>query len=136
MQAAIKFKPHVSLNVASVDASVNFYRALFGVEPVKHYHDQTTTHSVFIDDQGGDSRMLRTGYAKFDLQNPDLNFVLNEMTETSKGGALSHLGLQVADTAAVLQLRARAMALGMQPRDEMAVSCCYARQDERAWQRR
>ena len=32
-------KPHVSINVADVDASVDFYRILFGVEPVKHYHD-------------------------------------------------------------------------------------------------
>jgi catechol 2,3-dioxygenase-like lactoylglutathione lyase family enzyme len=130
MKTAITFKPHVSLNVSNIDASVHFYRALFGVEPVKHYHHETTTHSVLLDDQGGDSRQRRTGYAKFDLQNPGLNFVLNEMMENHRGGALSHLGLQVADTAAVLQLRERAIALGMQPRDEMSVSCCYARQDK------
>ncbi len=130
MSAVTGFKPHLSLNVRNVDASVNFYRALFGVDPVKHYHDRTQTHSLLLDDSGADSRRVRTGYAKFDLNDPPLNFVLNEMADAQPGGSLSHLGLQVADSAAVLRLRERALAVGMAPRDEMAVSCCYARQDK------
>ena len=125
-------KTHLSLNVRDVDASVAFYRALFGVEPVKHYHDETTVHSVLQDDTGRDSRQTRTGYAKFDLETPALNFVLNQMpgTQFEPGGTLSHLGLQVDATADVVALRARAVQAGLSPRDEMSVSCCYARQDK------
>lgn len=127
-------KPHVSLNVRNVDASVVFYRALFGIEPVKHYREDTVVHSVLRDDRGEDSRRVRTGYAKFDLEWPALNFVLNEMSDgrdrSVVGGALSHLGLQVHSTDEVLALRRRVQDEGLTPRDEMQVSCCYARQDK------
>lgn len=125
-------KPHVSLNVRDIDASVAFYRTLFGVEPVKHHHDTTTVHSVLLDDGGHDSRRTRSGYAKFDLERPALNFVLNEIAGPAPGidGALSHLGLQFDDTDDVLAVRARVVAAGLQPRDEMQVNCCYARQDK------
>ena len=125
-------KPHLSLNVRDVDAAVAFYRALFGAEPVKHYHDETIMHSVLQDDTGADSRQRRTGYAKFDLDAPALNFVLNQVpgTHYAQRGTLSHLGLQVDSTDDVIALRARAVAAGLAPRDEMAVNCCYARQDK------
>jgi catechol 2,3-dioxygenase-like lactoylglutathione lyase family enzyme len=125
-------KPHVSLNVRDVDASVVFYRALFGVEPIKHYRDDTVMHSILRDDRGEDSRMIRSGYAKFDLEQPALNFVLNEApyAHASGEGALSHLGLQVDSTDDVLAARRRVEAAGLAPRDEMQTSCCYARQDK------
>lgn len=123
-------KPHISINVRSVDASVAFYQRLFGVQPVKHYRDATTVHSVLRDDQGRASTQARTGYAKFDLESPALNFVLNEVTFAEGAGALSHLGLQVAGTEDVLRLRGQAVAAGLAVRDEMQVSCCYARQDK------
>ena len=124
-------KPHVSLNVRDVEASVAFYRALFGVEPVKHYRDPTTVHSLLQDDAGTDSRRVRSGYAKFDLDAPALNFVLNEMPGHAPAqGALSHLGLQVDATDDVLAIRERVQTAGLSPRDEMKVNCCYARQDK------
>ncbi len=129
---AISRKPHVSLNVLDVDASVSFYRTLFGVEPVKHYREDTIVHSVLRDDQGEDSRRVRSGYAKFDLERPALNFVLNQV-EYARGeieGALSHLGLQMENTVDVLAMRRRIEAAGFAPRDEMQVSCCYAPQDK------
>jgi catechol 2,3-dioxygenase-like lactoylglutathione lyase family enzyme len=123
-------KPHVSLNVKNVDASVAFYQMLFNVAPVKHYRDNTTVHSVLLDDQGGNSHAARTGYAKFDLEQPILNFVLNEVEFNAELGALSHLGLQVDSTYDVIAIRKRIEAMGLKPRDEMNVSCCYARQDK------
>ena len=125
-------KPHLSLNVRDVDAAVSFYSALFGTPPVKHYHDDMTIHSVLQDDTGRDSRQTRTGYAKFDLEAPPLNFVLNEIpgARFEPRGTLSHLGLQVDSTADVMTMRERIVAAGLVPRDEMAVSCCYARQDK------
>lgn len=125
-------KPHLSVNVRDVDAAVDFYSALFGTAPVKHYHDATTVHSVLQDDTGRDSRQTRTGYAKFDLDAPALNFVLNQIpgTRFASGGTLSHLGLQVDSTQDVIAMRERVLKAGLTPRDEMAVSCCYARQDK------
>ncbi len=68
-------KAHLALNVKDVDRSVDFYRKLLAIEPSK----------------------LRTGYAKFDVQNPPLNLTLNQIPFTGRG-ALSHLGIQVAST--------------------------------------
>jgi catechol 2,3-dioxygenase-like lactoylglutathione lyase family enzyme len=104
-------KAHIALNVKSVDASVEFYKRLFGIEPLK----------------------VRPGYAKFDVQNPPLNLSLNEGLHPGQG-ALSHMGLQVATTEHVLAIRNRWESEGLRPRDEMQTSCCYAFQDK-AWVR-
>ncbi len=123
-------KPHVSINVSSVHASVEFYRNLFAVEPKKFFVEQTTMHSVLLDDQGINSSRARTGYAKFDLEQPSLNLVLNE-TKFGKGeGALSHMGVQLQSNIDVQQARARIVAAGLKVRDELQVNCCYARQDK------
>ena len=104
-------KAHIALNVTSVDASVDFYTRLFGIKPLK----------------------IRPGYAKFDVQNPPLNLSLNEGLRPG-GGALSHMGLQVATTDDVRAIRNRWETEGLSPRDEMQTSCCYALQDK-AWVR-
>ena len=100
-------KPHVSINVKNVEMSIDFYRKLFSLEPSK----------------------VRTGYAKFDVQNPSLNFVLNEVAY-NEGGALSHLGIQVASTEEVLKTKERWEQIGLLTRDEMQTNCCYALQDK------
>lgn len=102
-------KPHISLNVQNVNASIEFYKKMFGIEPLK----------------------VRTGYAKFDVQNPPLNLALNE-NPVKERGALSHLGLQVSSTADVLALRERWHEAGLTTKDEMNTTCCYAVQDK-AW---
>lgn len=102
-------KAHLAINVGSVERSIEFYRKMFGVEPAK----------------------VRTGYAKFDVQEPPLNFTLNERVGVQRG-AISHLGIQVASTADVLALREGWREAGLLPRDEMQTSCCYAVQDK-AW---
>ncbi|MBS1914136.1 MAG: VOC family protein [Bacteroidetes bacterium] len=102
-------KAHVALNVRNVEESLAFYRAMFATEPVK----------------------VRTGYAKFDLDNPPLNFTLNE-NRVDGPGALSHMGIQVESTAEVLALRDLWAERGLSPRDEMATTCCYAVQNK-AW---
>ena len=100
-------KAHLALNVHSVERSIEFYKKLFGIEPSK----------------------VRTGYAKFDVQNPPLNFTLNEHGFGERG-ALSHLGIQVASTNDVLAIREKWTAAGLLTRDEMQTSCCYALQDK------
>jgi catechol 2,3-dioxygenase-like lactoylglutathione lyase family enzyme len=100
-------KLHVSLNVADVAASVEFYRKFFGAEPVK----------------------LKADYAKFDLAEPSVNFTLNQVP-SMPGGTLNHLGIQVESTEVVLAARKRLQEAGLLTEDEMQTDCCYAFQDK------
>lgn len=123
-------KPHISLNVRNVEESVSFYKKLFGIEPMKFIKNETTFVNSIVQDQiGGNSRQTRMGYAKFDVQNPPLNLVLNEVN-FEKGGSLSHLGIQVETTDDVLAMREMWHKNGLLTVDEMAVNCCYAVQDK------
>jgi catechol 2,3-dioxygenase-like lactoylglutathione lyase family enzyme len=100
-------KAHLALNVRDIEQSIEFYKKLFGIEPSK----------------------VRSGYAKFDVHNPPLNFTLNQSTVRERG-ALSHLGIQVASTDDVLATRNRWIDQGLITRDEMQTNCCYATQDK------
>ena len=102
-------KPHLAINVRDVEESIAFYQKMFGVEPSK----------------------VRTGYAKFDVAEPALNFTLNQVPFNGRG-ALSHLGIQVATTDDVYLMKTRWQESGLTPRDEMQTTCCYALQDK-AW---
>ncbi len=97
------------MNVTNVETSIEFYKKMFGIEPSK----------------------VRTGYAKFDVQNPPLNLTLNQNAFAGKG-ALSHMGIQVAATEDVIALREQWAERGLKPREEMQTTCCYALQDK-AW---
>lgn len=100
-------KAHLALNVNNVERSMEFYKKMLGIEPSK----------------------VRSGYVKFDVQNPPLNLTLNEVSFTERG-ALSHMGIQVASTDDVLATRERWAEVGLVTRDEMQTNCCYALQDK------
>ncbi|MEO7658544.1 MAG: ArsI/CadI family heavy metal resistance metalloenzyme [Pyrinomonadaceae bacterium] len=102
-------KAHLAINVKNVDASIDFYKKMLGIEPSK----------------------VRTGYAKFDVQNPPLNLTLNE-NPSSGQGALSHLGIQVGSSEDVAAMRDLWSERGLTPREETQTTCCYALQDK-AW---
>jgi len=100
-------RPHLSLNVSDVTRSVDFYTRLFGSEPTRLRHD----------------------YAKFEPESPALNFsMLQSARPIARGGALSHLGIEVPGPADVAAARARLVAAGLEVRDEPDVTCCYAKQ--------
>jgi catechol 2,3-dioxygenase-like lactoylglutathione lyase family enzyme len=98
---------HIGLNVSDLERSVHFYRAMFGMDPVK----------------------WKPGYAKFDVAEPALNLTLNE-GEGMTRGALNHLGIEVQDTAQVLAAKKRFADAGLVTVDEMNVDCCFALQDK------
>lgn len=100
-------KTHISLNVTNVTESVEFYKKMLGVEPLK----------------------LRVDYAKFDVVNPPLNLTMNQIS-FEKGGSLSHLGLQVESTDEVMEMGKRWQENGLITLDEMETDCCYALQDK------
>jgi catechol 2,3-dioxygenase-like lactoylglutathione lyase family enzyme len=99
-------KPHVSLNVSNIDASVIFYEKLFGVAASKR----------------------RPGYAKFDLNAPSLNLTMQEAPRT--GVNASHFGIQVASTEDVAAAWARFQRAELVTLTENDTSCCYALQDK------
>jgi catechol 2,3-dioxygenase-like lactoylglutathione lyase family enzyme len=101
-------RPHLALTVSDVERSIEFYRALFGIEPSK----------------------VRPGYAKFEIREPGLNFTLNEGERDGELGAFNHAGIQVASTDDVLRARARLVEAGLATFDEMDTTCCYAKQDK------
>ncbi len=99
-------KPHVSLNVANIDAAVAFYEKLFDVPATKR----------------------RPGYAKFDLREPALNL---SMVEAPRSGVnASHFGIQVASTDDVTLASQRFQRNGLPTFSEQNTSCCYAVQDK------
>lgn len=109
MTAINTLKAHLALNVSDVEESIAFYKKMLGIEPSK----------------------VRTGYAKFDVQNPPLNLTLNRSAVVGKG-SISHLGIQVATSEDVAALKQRWEAEGLVPREEIQTTCCYAVQDK-AW---
>jgi catechol 2,3-dioxygenase-like lactoylglutathione lyase family enzyme len=99
-------KTHVALNVTNIEKSVSFYRAMFGVEPVKYKSD----------------------YAKFDIANPGLT--LNLAASVHSGGGLSHLGVQVESIEEVNASIQRFAEAGLNLFTEENTNCCYALQDK------
>jgi catechol 2,3-dioxygenase-like lactoylglutathione lyase family enzyme len=84
-------KPHLSLNVSDIDASVAFYERVFQVQATKR----------------------RPGYAKFDLVAPNLNLTMQEAPRT--GANASHFGVQVMGTEDVAAAWARFKDAGLAP---------------------
>lgn len=100
-------KAHLALNVQDVQRSIEFYRKMLGLEPSK----------------------VRSGYAKFDVQNPPLNLTLNQVKNAGRG-AISHLGIQVSSTGDVMATRQSWIDAGLTVKDELGTNCCYALQDK------
>ncbi|HEY1358125.1 MAG TPA: ArsI/CadI family heavy metal resistance metalloenzyme [Thermoleophilaceae bacterium] len=100
-------RPHLALTVTDVERSIPFYEALFGTGPEKR----------------------KSGYAKFSVERPALNFTLTQ-GERRELGAFNHAGIQVEETSDVLAAKERLAAAGLTAFDEMDTTCCYARQDK------
>ena len=101
----------LALNVADIDAAVEFYSRLFGTEPAKR----------------------RPGYANFAIAEPPLKLVLIESADArgvGVGGALNHLGVEVASPEEVTAATQRLAAQGLATDVEEGTTCCYAVQDK------
>ena len=97
----------LALRVADLDASIAFYRSLFGVEPAKR----------------------RPGYANFAVTEPPLKLVLIEGTP-GRPTVLDHLGVEVETAAEVTAATERLAGRGLPTRVEIDTTCCYAVQDK------
>lgn len=111
-QSAVEFptasRPHIGLPVRDIAASIRFYAALLGAEPVK----------------------VRPGYAKFETHEPPLNLALNEAPEGAAPHPTQHFGIQVKSTEAVVAHHGRVRAAGFSTMNEEGVTCCFAVQDK------
>ncbi|MGV6818091.1 MAG: hypothetical protein ACWA44_12580 [Thiotrichales bacterium] len=97
---------HIHLSVDCLSESVDFYNHLFGQDPA----------------------IERPGYAKWQLDDPQVNFSIS--AKGARAG-LDHLGFQAADASELALLRKRAeAAAGEAVIDQEEASCCYARSDK------
>jgi len=92
---------HVSVAVADLSQSIEFYNTLFGQQP-----------DVCKDD-----------YAKWMLDDPRVNFAISESCRSS---GINHVGLQ-ADTMQELgEIQERLQVAGEKTFDQPQAECCYA----------
>jgi predicted enzyme related to lactoylglutathione lyase len=96
----------LALNVADLDAAVEFYSTLFRTPATK----------------------VRDGYANFAVADPPLKLVLIE--GQGEPGTLNHVGVEVASTAEVAEAAERMQANGSSCEVEESTTCCYAVQDK------
>jgi catechol 2,3-dioxygenase-like lactoylglutathione lyase family enzyme len=97
----------LALRVADLEASVAFYRKLFGAEPVKR----------------------RPGYANFAVAEPPLKLVLIEGAADGPT-RLDHLGIEVDTRREVTDAADRLAAAGLATSVEEDIACCYTVQDK------
>ncbi|HWB04188.1 MAG TPA: ArsI/CadI family heavy metal resistance metalloenzyme [Verrucomicrobiales bacterium] len=96
---------HTSLNCSDLKRSIEFYRLLLGLEPVK----------------------VRPDYAKFEMMDPPL--VLTLMPgRPAPGGIVNHFGLRVQDSETLVKIQERLELGGIRTKREEGVACCYALQ--------
>jgi len=96
----------LALNVADLDASIEFYTKLFGTAPAK----------------------IREGYANFAIADPPLKLVL--FTGMGEPGSLNHIGVEVGSSEDVAAVIAHAESNGLEQHIQEKTSCCFAVQDK------
>lgn len=96
---------HVTLCVADLARSVQFYECLFGCRPALHHGH----------------------YARFEIERPALVLVLYASPRPS-GGALNHVGLRLNTSAELAALQQRLETAGIATQSQEGVECCYSRQ--------
>lgn len=100
-------KLHVSMRVGDIDSAIGFYSALFGQDPV----------------------IVRGDYAKWDVEDPAVNFVVQG---GNPEGGLDHVGIQVENAEQLETVAGRLRGAGRPFLDVEATTCCYAKMDK-AW---
>jgi predicted enzyme related to lactoylglutathione lyase len=93
---------HAHVRVDDLESSVSFYSTLFGTEPT----------------------VLKSDYAKWMLDDPQVNFAI---TAGSTSTGLDHLGLQVESNEDLALIADRLNAAGQSVVKQENASCCYAR---------
>jgi hypothetical protein len=98
---------HISMQVDQFDKAVGFYSMLFGEDP----------------------SVVRDSYAKWDLKNPNVNFVIEALGNEVR---VDHLGIQAESEEELQTIAARMRDSGQPFLDVENAQCCYANLDK-AW---
>jgi catechol 2,3-dioxygenase-like lactoylglutathione lyase family enzyme len=98
---------HVSFGTRNLDRSVDFYTTLFGTEPT----------------------LRRPGYAKWLLDDPRVNFVVEDRSGTT---GFNHAGIQVDDADELDPIFRRLKAAEAPYLPEGTTTCCYHK-SEKSW---
>jgi len=96
---------HVHVAVDDLDASLRFYSTVFGTRP----------------------SVQKPDYAKWMLEDPRINFAISQ--RGAKPG-VDHLGFQVDTDEELGALRKQVADAEIAARDQLGVTCCYARSDK------
>ena len=96
---------HVSIRVQDLKVSVRFYTALFDAEPT----------------------VLKVDYAKWMLDDPRVNFVIEPGTD--KFG-VDHLGIQAETVTELEDISSRLTAAEFETIDQKDATCCYSKADK------
>lgn len=97
---------HISINVTDLWRSTNFYRQVFDADPIR----------------------MEKGYAKFEVEEPAINFTLNEFPQNVY--VEGHFGIQLRSLEDLERHFARLSKAGFKLLSEEGVLCCYAKQDK------
>lgn len=97
---------HISINVSNLTNSIQFYSDLFDAQPT----------------------VVKPDYAKWLLDDPRVNFVLEQANETSTG--LTHAGIQTESEAELNEVFDRMKQAEMPYHPEGTTTCCYAKSDK------
>ena len=92
---------HIHISVTSLEESIKFYTALFGMEPTK----------------------LKDDYAQWLVEDPAVNLAISSGRD-KKG--LNHLGLQVDSDEALAEIEDRLLAAKIAGEKQEEAVCCYA----------
>lgn len=96
---------HISINVSDLDNSIGFYSTLFGTAPT----------------------VVRDDYAKWMLDDPRVNFVIEKSSATV---GFTHAGIQVEDPSELDELFARMQSAEAPYLAEGTTTCCYHKSDK------
>lgn len=100
------FKFHVGLNVTNIEQTTDFYKRLFGQEPVK----------------------VEKGYSKFELDNPGL--VISFIESKNPSPQFGHMGIRVNSDTDLAEKKAELESLMKIELEETNTSCCFAMQNK------
>lgn len=105
----------LALNVADLEAAVDFYSRMFATEPARH----------------------RPGYANFAIDEPPLKLVLFETAESAYGccgndvgGTINHLGVETEAAEQVIEAERHLSGTGLDTAGVDHTECCYATKTE------
>lgn len=100
---------HVNVAVADLERSIEFYATFFGAEPT----------------------VRKIDYAKWMLEDPRINFSINQSDRRS---GINHVGMQAESRHDLRAIQQRLAHAGQQTFDQPDAECCYAR-SEKTWVR-